>query len=232
MSFTISGVDVWQPLESPVAPGAVKGTTTGPLTPAPPLWMCAATVGSVTFAAMTTWFLLLLSQSLLIATGRRAIHRKAGVAGLAVAAIIVVLNPLVTVRSVAHGLADGSPIQLVSLILIADLLLMVVFAVLTGLAIRWRRYPETHSRLLLLASIAVASPALGRLALNTLGTPIPGVLGQIAIALLVVGHDLKMSRRVHPASAWGAGAIIATLLFSIALSNVEAAQSAVRSLAN
>jgi len=37
---------------------------------------------------------------------------------------------------------------------------------------------------------------------------------------------------VHPASAWGAGAIIATLLFSIALSNVEAAQSAVRSLAN
>jgi len=183
-------------------------------------------------AAMTTWFLLLLSQSLLIATGRRAIHRKAGVAGLVVAAIVVVLNPLVTVRSVAHGLADGSPIQLVSLILIADLLLMVVFAVLTGLAIRWRRYPETHSRLLLLASIAVASPALGRLALNTLGTPIPGVLGQIVIALLVVGHDLKMSRRVHPASAWGAGAIIATLLFSIALSNVEAAQSAVRSLAN
>lgn len=56
----------------------------------------------------------------------------------------------------------------------------------------WRRYPERHSRLLLLASIAVASPALGRLALDTLGTPVPGVLGQIAIASLVVGHDLKM----------------------------------------
>lgn len=66
-----------------------------------------------------------------------------------------------------------------------------------------------------------ASPALGRLALNTLGTPIPGV----------VGHDLKMSRRVHPASAWGAAAIIATLLFSVAMSNVEAAQSAVKVLA-
>ena len=182
-------------------------------------------------AAMTTWFLLLLAQSVLIATGRRAIHRKTGVAGVVVAVIIVVLNPVVVVRSVATGLADGSPIQLVSLITIADLLLMLVFAVLAGLAIRWRRYPETHSRLLLLASIAVASPALGRLALHTLGTPIPGVLGQIVIALLVVAHDLKMSRRVHPASAWGAAAIIGTLLFSIALSNVEAAQAAVRLMA-
>lgn len=182
-------------------------------------------------AAMTTWFLLLLAQSLLIATGRRAVHRKTGVAGVVVAAIIVVLNPLVVVRSVAHLLAHGDPIQLVSLITIADLLLMIVFAVLAGLAIHWRRYPETHSRLLLLASIAVASPALGRLALQTFGTPIPGVLGQIAFALIVVGHDVMMSRRVHPASAWGAAAIIATLLFSIAMSNVEAAQSAVRLLA-
>jgi len=183
-------------------------------------------------AAMTTWFLLLLAQSLLIATGRRGIHRKTGVAGVLVAAIMLVLNPVVVVRSVAHGLAQGSPIQLVSLITIADFLLMAVFLVLAGLAIHWRRYPETHSRLLLLSSIAVASPALGRLALNTLGTPIPGVLGQIVFALLVVGHDLVMSRRVHPASAWGASAIIATLLFSIAMSNVQAAQAAVRLLAS
>jgi len=183
-------------------------------------------------AAMTTWFLLLLAQSVLIAAGRRAIHRKIGVAGAVIAAIILVLNPVVVVRSVANGLAGGNPIQLVSLIFIADLLLMAMFAVMAGLAIHWRRYPETHSRLLLLASIAVSSPGLGRLALSTFGTPIPGVLGQIALALLVVGHDLKMSRRVHPASAWGAAAIIATLLFSVAMSNVEGVQSAVRGVAD
>ncbi len=183
-------------------------------------------------AAMTAWFLLLLAQSVFIATGRRAIHRKTGVAGAVVAVFVLVLNPIVVVRSVANGLAGGSPIQLVSLIFVADLLLMAAFAVMVGLAIHWRRYPETHSRLLLLASVAVSSPGLGRLALNTLGTPIPGVLGQMVLALLVVGHDVKMSRRVHPASAWGAGAIIATLLFSIAMSNVEAVQSAVRAVAD
>ena len=42
---------VAQPLELPVAPGAVNGTTTGPLTPAAPRWMCAAVVGSVTLSA-------------------------------------------------------------------------------------------------------------------------------------------------------------------------------------
>src|SRR6185503_18490151 len=62
-------------------------------------------------AAMTTWFLLLLAQSVLIAGGRRDIHRRTGVAGVAVAAVILVLNPVVAVRSVAHGLADGCPIQ-------------------------------------------------------------------------------------------------------------------------
>ena len=183
-------------------------------------------------AAMTAWFVLLLAQTLLIATKRRDIHRKTGAAGVLVAVIVVLLNPVVVVRGIGPGLAQGTSIQLVSLITVGDLLLMLSFAVLTGLAIYWRRYPETHSRLLLLASIAVASPALGRLALNTLGTPIPGVVGQIVIALLVVGHDLVMSRRVHPASAWGAGAVIGTLLFSIAMSNVEAVQSAVRLLAN
>ena len=51
MSSTIAAVDTTQPLELPSAPGAVNGTTTGPFVPAAPLWMWAATVGSVTFAA-------------------------------------------------------------------------------------------------------------------------------------------------------------------------------------
>ena len=49
-SITTPAADV-QPLELPSAPGAVNGTTTGPFTAAAPRWMCAATVGSVTFAA-------------------------------------------------------------------------------------------------------------------------------------------------------------------------------------
>ena len=47
----IAAVVAVQPLEVPFAPGALNGTTTGPFTPATPLWMCAAIVGNVTFSA-------------------------------------------------------------------------------------------------------------------------------------------------------------------------------------
>ena len=46
-------------------------------------------------AAMTMWFLLLLVQTALIATRRRALHRRLGIAGACIAVVIVVLNPLV-----------------------------------------------------------------------------------------------------------------------------------------
>ena len=103
-------------------------------------------------AAMTAWFLLLLLQSLLIATGRRSIHRRTGIAGAVIAVVITRVNPFVVVWGVPEGLAAGMPIELVTFITIADLSAMVVFAVLTGLALSWRRHPEAHSRLLLLAS--------------------------------------------------------------------------------
>ena len=67
------------------------------------------------------------------------------IAGAAIAAVIVFLNPIVVVWSVAHQ-APGTPIELTALIAIGDLLVMAIFAILAALAISWRRYPETHSR--------------------------------------------------------------------------------------
>lgn len=80
-------------------------------------------------AAMTAWFLLLLLQSLLIATGRRSIHRRTGIAGAVIAVVITLVNPFVVVWGVPKGLAAGMPIELVTFITIADLSAMVVFAV-------------------------------------------------------------------------------------------------------
>jgi hypothetical protein len=93
-------------------------------------------------AAMTAWYVLLLLQTTLIAMRRRAVHRRLGVGGAVIAAVIVFLNPIVVVRSVAHR-APGTPIELTALITIGDLLVMAIFALLAALAICWRRYPET-----------------------------------------------------------------------------------------
>ena len=173
-------------------------------------------------AAMTMWFLLLLVQTALIATGRRALHRRLGIAGACVAVVIVALNPLVVAWSVPHLLAGNGSTELTALIVVGDLLVVGMFLVMVGLAIRWRRHPETHSRMLLLASLAVSGPALGRFSISLTGTPLPGLIALMALPLLVVVHDRVMMKRVHPASAWGAAAIIGTLVISIAIANTPA----------
>jgi hypothetical protein len=179
-------------------------------------------------AAMTAWFLLLVVQTALIATRRRQLHRQLGIAGACVAAVIVALNPLVVVWSVPHLMADNGSTQLTSLIVVADLILVGIFAVLVALAIRWRRYPETHSRLLVLASLAVSGPALGRLSLNLAGTPLPGVIALMALPLLVIVHDRVVMKWVHPVSKWGAAAIAASTLIGVAISNTPAGAAIVQ----
>jgi hypothetical protein len=179
-------------------------------------------------AAMTAWFLLLLVQTALIAARRRALHRQLGIAGACVAVVIVVLNPLVVVWSVPHLMADNGSTQLTALIVVADLILVGIFAALVAMAIRWRRYPETHSRMLMLASLAVSGPALGRLSLNLAGTPLPGVIALMTLPLLVVVHDRVAMKWVHPVTAWGATAIAGSTLISVAVSNTAAGAAIVQ----
>ena len=178
-------------------------------------------------AAMTAWFVLLLVQSLLIATKRRSIHRRTGIAAVIVAIVITVLNPFVAVRGVPKGLAAGLPIDFVAIVLIADFSGMTVFAVLAGLAIVWRRHPETHSRMLLLASIALMIAATGRLSINT-GIRLLGDSIQILLPLLVVAHDRIVAKRIHSASIWGSAAVIGTLPFNIAVATSQAGHWLVR----
>jgi uncharacterized membrane protein YozB (DUF420 family) len=180
-------------------------------------------------AAMTAWFVLLLVQSLLIAKGRRSIHRRMGIAGVIVAIVMTVLNPFVAVRGVPRGLAAGLPIEFVAIVLIADFSAMAVFAVLAGLAIVWRRDPEAHSRMLLLASIAVMPAAMGRLSINT-GIQLLGDTIQILLPLLVVAHDRIVAKRIHSASIWGSAAVIGMLPFNIAVANSQAGHWLVRLL--
>jgi len=181
-------------------------------------------------AAMTAWFLLLLVQTALIATRRRAVHRRLGIAGAFVAVVIVVLNPLVVVWSVPHLMAENNSTELTALIVIADLLLVGIFAVLVGLAIRWRLYPETHSRMLVLASIAVSGPALGRLSLSLAGTPLPGISALMVLPLVVVVHDRVLMKWAHPASAWGATAIVGSTVIAVAVANTVVGAAIVRGL--
>jgi hypothetical protein len=181
-------------------------------------------------AALTLWFALLLIQTGLIASRRRALHRQMGVGGVALAAAMVCLTPLVVVWAVPRFLTSGLPLNTVTLIVIGDLVAVVVFALLVIFAVRMRRVPETHSRLMLLASIPIVAPALGRMSITMTGAPIAGLVIQMALPLLLVAHDVVMMGRVHRATAWGMAAVVGSMLLSIGVANTEAGRAFVRLL--
>ena len=156
-------------------------------------------------AAMVSWLVLLTTQVLLIRADRRDLHRRLGLAGMALAAVIVVLGPVtaITVHGLEFGTADSdAPFLSIQL---SDIL---AFAVLAGSGILLRAHPSAHKRLMLLATLYISDAGFAR----WLGGPVHGWLGDgywpsltglyIGNDLLIVGlgvYDFVTRRRLHPA---------------------------------
>ena len=79
---------------------------------------------------------------------------------------------------------------------------IVFFAVTFGLAIHWRKRPDFHRRLMLLAAISVTPPAISRIP----GIPTLGAVYFCAdlLILAAIFHDLATLKRIHPVYGWGA----------------------------
>lgn len=163
----------------------------------------------------TAFLLLFLAQTTLVATGRRDIHRRLGIAGGVLALALVVLGCLTVIENARRGfdlsgdLSFFPPpppgVTLESAIMSA-LPFPLTFGILVGAAFCWRHRPEIHKRLMLLAVIGLV------------GTPILHMIGHwpalqpwfivivpvSAAALLSVSaaYDWVMRRRIHHVSIW------------------------------
>jgi hypothetical protein len=73
---------------------------------------------------------------------------------------------------------------------------MVAFTVSFVLAISWRKQPEFHRRLLLIASCALTAAAFGRFPSGLL-PPVVFYAGVDVLILLGVARDLIVDRRIH-----------------------------------
>lgn len=158
-------------------------------------------------ALFTGWVGLLIAQVTLVRARRLDRHRRLGVAALLVALAMLAAGTLTAIAAARRGLAPPGLDPLT--FLVVPLGALVAFAVLLGAAIAQRRRPEWHKRLMLLATFAILTPALARL---------PGV-GQrpvIALALtgllviLLAGWDFRRLGRLHAATAWGGGFLVAS----------------------
>jgi Na+-transporting NADH:ubiquinone oxidoreductase subunit NqrB len=171
----------------------------------------------------TAWFLLLPAQSLLVASGRVALHRRVG-AAVAVAMVILGVHGAL-LAGVRPGGFVGVPVPGWQF-MIVPLAEMVIFPAFVALAVAKRRDAQAHKRWMLLASIAILPAACARWpGIQELGNPVVFfVLADLFLVPLVV-WDLKTRGRLHPATLWGGLVLVASQPLRLALSGTPAWQA-------
>ena len=170
----------------------------------------------------TSWVLLFLAQTTLVAAGRTDLHRKLGVGGAVLAALLLVMGTTTAILRVKGG--GSSPIPGVPPLsfLAVPLVDMVVFALLIGAGLVLRNRPDTHKRLMTLGTIALTSAPIARLPfVLPVGPPaFFGLTDLFIVAMLV--YDLATRRKVHPATIWGGLVILASQPLRLMISGTRA----------
>lgn len=161
-------------------------------------------------AAFTTWMLLLVIQSTLVAAGRTDVHRRLGVAGAVLGAVMMVLGAYVALTRFHAGLMSPPPGIPAGVLLAVSLATIVVFPVLFGSALLLRGRTAYHKRLVLLATFELVTAAVARWpGVASLGPPGFFAITDLFFVALVV-YDFKSRGRIHPATLWGGLFLIAS----------------------
>lgn len=153
------------------------------------------------------WYLLLVAQSALARSRRMSLHVTLGLASIALALLMVGTGLVVIGVQMDVALEKQDPFWTASgPTVFATLALFAGFYVA---ALRMRRRPDWHKRLILVASVGGMGAATFRLAMVIFGpehaVPI-GVLGSNVFILAGMARDRLRERRVHP--AWWLGLLV------------------------
>jgi hypothetical protein len=184
----------------------------------------AATVSGAPFTSIvhlhglvfTGWVLLFILQTALVAGRRVKLHRRLGVAGAVLAAVMIFVGASTAIAGARAGSAPPGVDPLAFLIIpLGDMLL---FAVFIGAAVRLRRKKEVHKRLMLLAYIAILAAAVARWP----GVLPLGPLGFYGLTFLfLVGaivYDLVTRRHVNRVYIWGGALLVLSVPARLILS--------------
>ncbi len=175
--------------------------------------------------AFVGWLLLFTVQVALIRKAHVDMHRRLGMAGALLAAIMVVLGPATAlVVDGARFTATGQTPEFLAV----QLTDIIAFAGLTGAALLLRRFSSAHKRLMLLGLIYISDAGFARLLNRVAAAPLgDGVLGDIAglylgSDLLMLGlgvYDLSTHGRLHRAYVAGVVWTIALQVTALVLLN-------------
>lgn len=165
----------------------------------PPLTPLAGVHGVVFLA----WFLLLTAQASLIGAGRPDLHRRLGIAATVLVPLLVVVGLSTAINAASAGwnpLGISTPLRFLALG-IGGVLLFGAFATA---ALAYRRAPEVHKRLVILATLNLMWAPITRLPfVAAVGTPAVPLIAALFLSFLLLAlsgplYDFATGRRVRP----------------------------------
>jgi hypothetical protein len=155
--------------------------------------------------AFTGWFVLFVVQTRLISRQDYHTHMQLGIAGLVLAAVVVVLGVATAVESASAPRLRGGGMNSQQFVFV-PLFAIALFGMLVAAAAVFRKRAQLHKRLMILAMLSVLGPPVARLIMLTqsgghflaIQTAVPAVF----VAWCLVSDWLKY-RIVHPVYAIG-----------------------------
>ncbi|HEX8492547.1 MAG TPA: hypothetical protein VF658_06870 [Pyrinomonadaceae bacterium] len=171
----------------------------------------------------TSWLVLLLTQTALVAANRTDVHRRLGAVGATLAVLMILIGTATAIiRAKIVDVPPGAPSPLVFLTIpLGD---MLVFSILVGAAFYFRRRGDIHKRLMLLATIAILPAATARLPFAFIQQIGPlaffGLADLFIVACLL--YDLIARRRFHRATVWGGLLIVISHPLRLLIGNTQA----------
>jgi uncharacterized membrane protein YozB (DUF420 family) len=155
--------------------------------------------------AYTGWLVLLAVQVWLVRTGRVAVHRRLGLAALALLPAMLVLGP----ATAFYGVADNPymPDKWIAWLSVNYTNAFGSVALLTA-GFLMRRNPAAHKRLMLMGTIALTEPGFSRIWLSSLEARLSEgylsfyfstYIGTFLLVIAAGAYDFATRRRLHPA---------------------------------
>jgi hypothetical protein len=153
-------------------------------------------------AVYVGWLAIFVTQAVLAASGRVAAHIKLGRFAIGYGVLLILVGLVTAFARFAIRVRGGEATAAQSQLL-GPLLDMLTFAPLFAAAIYYRRTPELHKRLMIVATTSLLIAAVNRMPFLAEPRTLTLHLLWLAPILLAMAHDFWRQRKVHPVYVLG-----------------------------
>lgn len=173
---------------------------------------------------MTAWVALFALQISLISSKRVRVHQRLGWAGVGLATLIAGVGIVTAIRSAKYGSSSTPPGIAPLAFLAVPLFDILMFALLFGGAVYYRKKPAAHKSLMLLTAINLLPPAVARIPLPAMQALGPiwffGVPTVLAVFCLIL--DWRRRGTLNRVFATGVALLVGSYVVRLALMGTAA----------